>query len=112
MELEELERNLFARYGDTATGKTVTSGNVVAKVAKIAVAKPANEHITEAELKVFQYDEKRLTRYFISELCDVYLERTEQVASELARGMIERGSYLPPHEHMKYLECESEEQKQ
>lgn len=48
MELEELERNLFARFGGTATGKTVTSGNVVAKVAGIAVAKPANEHITEA----------------------------------------------------------------
>lgn len=57
MELEELERNLFARYGGTATGKTVTSGNVVAKVAEIAVAKSANERITEAELKAFQYDE-------------------------------------------------------
>ena len=38
MELEELEHNLFARFGGTATVKTVTSGNVVAKVAGIAVA--------------------------------------------------------------------------
>lgn len=63
----------------------------------------------EAELKAFQYDEKRLTRYFISELCNVYRERTEQVATELARGMIERGSYLAPHEHLKYLEYERQE---
>lgn len=106
MELEELERNLFARYGGTATGQTVTSGNVVAKISKIAVATPANEHITEAELQVFRYEEKALIRYFINE------GWTERSAVELARGMIERGSYLPPHEHMKYLECESEEQKQ
>ena len=106
MELEELERNLFARYGGTATGQTVTSGNVVAKISKIAVATPANEHITESELQVFRYEEKALIRYFINE------GWTERSAVELARGMIERGSYLPPHEHMKYLECESEEQKQ
>ena len=103
MELEELERNLFARYGGTATGKTVTSGNVVAKVAEIAVATPANEHITESELQVFRYEEKALTRYFILE------GWTERSAVELARGMIERGSYLPPHEHMKYLECARQE---
>ena len=103
MELEELERNLFARYGDTATVQTVTSGNVVAKVAEIAVATPANEHFTEAELQAFPYDEKALTRYFINE------GWTEQSAIELARGMIERGSYLPPHEYMKYLACERQE---
>lgn len=103
MELEELERNLFARYGGTVTGKTVTSGNVVAKVAEIAVAKPANEHITEAELQVFRYEEKALTRYFIHE------GWTKRSSTELARGMIERGSYLPPHEHLKYLECERQE---
>ena len=106
MELEELERNLFARYGGTATGQTVTSGNVVAKVAGIAVAKPANEHITEAELQAFRYEEKALTRYFTNE------GWTERSAVELARGMIERGSYLPPHEHMKYLACERQEKKQ
>lgn len=106
MELEELERNLFARYGGTATGKTVTSGNVVAKVAEIAVAKPANEHITEAELQVFRYEEKALTRYFIHE------GWTKRSSIELARGMIERGSYLPPHEHMKYLECARQENEQ
>ena len=97
MELEELERNLFARYGGIATVQTVTSGNVVAKVAKIAVAKPANEHITEAELQVFRYEEKALTRYFIN------AGWSERSSVELARGMIERGSYLHPHEHMKYL---------
>ena len=100
MELEELEHNLFARYGGTATGKTVTSGNVVAKVAGIAVAKPANEHITEAELQAFRYEEKELTRYFID------TGWTERSAIELARGMIERGSYLPDHEHAKYLKLE------
>ncbi len=105
MELEELERNLFARYGGTATGKTVTSGNVVAKVAEIAVAKSANERITEAELKAFPYEEKALTRYFINE------GWTERSAIELARGMIGRSSYLPPHEHLKYLECERQENK-
>lgn len=106
MELEELEHNLFARYGGTATGKTVTSGNVVAKVAGIAVAKPANEHITEAKLQVFRYEEKELTRYFID------AGWSEQSSVELARGMIERGSYLPPHEHLKYLACERQENEQ
>ena len=106
MELEELERNLFARFGGTATCKTVTSGNVVAKVAEIAVAKPANEHITEAELQVFRYEEKALIRYFIN------AGWAERSAIELARGMIERGSYLHPHEHMKYLECERQEDEQ
>ena len=103
MELEELERNLFARFGGTATGKTVTSGNVVAKVAGIAVAKPANEHITEAKLQVFRYEEKALIRYFIN------AGWSERSSVELARGMIERGSYLHPHEHMKYLACERQE---
>lgn len=52
MELEELERNLFARFGGTATGKTVTSGNVVAKVAGIAVANPDHNKIaTRSDLK-------------------------------------------------------------
>ena len=106
MELEELERNLFARYGGIATVQTVTSGNVVAKVAKIAVAKPANEHITEAELQVFRYEEKALTRYFIN------AGWSERSSVELARGMIERGSYLHPHEHMKYLACKRQEDEQ
>lgn len=106
MELEELEHNLFARFGGTATGKTVTSGNVVAKVAGIAVAKPANEHITEAKLQVFRYEEKALIRYFIN------AGWSERSSVELARGMIERGSYLPPHEHLKYLECERQENEQ
>lgn len=58
---------------------------------------------SETELQAFRYEEKVLTRYFIHE------GWTRQSAIELARGMIERGSYLPPHEHVKYLECESEE---
>ena len=106
MELEELERNLFARYGGIATVQTVTRGNDVAKVAKIAVAKPTNEHITEAELQVFRYEEKALTRYFIN------AGWSERSSVELARGMIERGSYLHPHEHMKYLACERQEDEQ
>ena len=105
MELEELERNLFARYGGIATVQTVTSGNVVAKVAGIAVANPANERIAEPG-KNYAYDEKALTQYFIHE------GWTERSAIELARGMIERGSYLPPHEHMKYLECARQENEQ
>lgn len=53
------------------------------------------------------YDKKALTRYFIN------AGWTERSAIELARGMIERGSYLhPPHEHMKYLECERQENEQ
>ena len=47
------------------------------------------------------YDEKALTRYFINE------GWTERSAIELARGMIERGSYLPDHEHAKYLRLEA-----
>lgn len=58
---------------------------------------------SEAELKAFQYDEKTLTRYFINE------GWTERSAIELARGMIGRSSYLAPHEHLKYLECERQE---
>mgnify|MGYP001027765294 FL=1 len=46
------------------------------------------------------YDEKVLIRYFINE------GWTRQSAVELARGMIERGSYLPDHEHAKYLKLE------
>ena len=89
--------------GATAVPATAEDGNTVAKVAEIAVATPANEHFTEAELQAFPYDEKALTRSFINE------GWTERSAVELARGMIERGSYLPPHEHMKYLECERKE---
>lgn len=55
---------------------------------------------SEAELQAFRYDEKVLARYFINE------GWTKRSAVELARGMIERGSYLAPHEHLKYLECE------
>ena len=107
MELEELERNLFAMYcGATAVPATAEDGNTVAKVAGIAVAKPANEHITEAELQVFRYEEKALIRYFMN------AGWSERSSVELARGMIERGSYLPPHEHLKYLECERQENEQ
>lgn len=107
MELEELERNLFAMFcGTTDAPETAANGKTLAKLAEIALANPANEHITEAELKAFRYDEKALTRYFIHE------GWTKRSSIELARGMIERGSYLPPHGHLKYLECESEEQKQ
>lgn len=107
MELEELERNLFARYGGTtAVPATAEDGNVVAKVAEIAVATPANEHITEAELQAFRYEEKALTRYFIHE------GWTKRSSIELARGMIGRSSYLAPHEHLKYLECERQENEQ
>lgn len=52
--------------------------------------------------KDYQYDEKVLTRYFIDE------GWSERSAIELARGMIERGSYLPDHEHAKYLKLERE----
>ena len=48
------------------------------------------------------YDEKALTRYFINE------GWAERSAVELARGMIERGSYLPDHEHAKYLRLDGE----
>ena len=51
----------------------------------------------------FVYREGPLTRYFINE------GWTEQSAIERARGMIERGSYLPMHEHVKYLEYERQE---
>ena len=49
------------------------------------------------------YDEAALVRYFVRE------GWPRQGAIELARGMIERGSYLPPHEQMKYLACERRE---
>lgn len=52
--------------------------------------------------KSYAYDEKALIRYFINE------GWTERSAVELARGMIERGSYLPDHEHAKYLRLEGE----
>ena len=52
--------------------------------------------------KSYAYDEKALTRYFINE------GWTERSAVELARGMIERDSYLPDHEHAKYLRLEGE----
>ena len=50
--------------------------------------------------KGYAYDEKALIRYFINE------GWTRRSAVELARGMIERGSYLPDHEHTKYLKLE------
>ena len=53
--------------------------------------------------KGYAYDEKALTRYFIN------AGWSERSSVELARGMIERGSYLHPHEHMKYLTCERQE---
>jgi hypothetical protein len=46
------------------------------------------------------YDEKALIRYFFNE------GWTRRSAVELARGMIERGSYLPDHEHAKYMKLE------
>ena len=52
--------------------------------------------------KSYAYDERALIRYFINE------GWTERAAVELARGMIERGSYLPDHEHAKYLRPEGE----
>ena len=50
--------------------------------------------------KSYAYDEKTLIRYFINE------GWAERSAVELARGMIERGSYLPDHERAKYLKLE------
>ena len=50
--------------------------------------------------KGYAYDEKALTRYFIN------AGWSERSAIVLARGMIERGSYLPDHEHAKYLKLE------
>lgn len=50
--------------------------------------------------KDYAYDEKALTRYFIN------AGWSERSSVELARGMIERGSYLPDHEHAKYLKLE------
>ena len=52
------------------------------------------------------YEEKALIRYFIN------AGWSERSSVELARGMIERGSYLPPHEQMKYLACERREDEQ
>lgn len=52
--------------------------------------------------KGYAYDEKVLIRYFINE------GWTERSALELARRMIERGSYLPDHEHAKDLRLEGE----
>lgn len=50
--------------------------------------------------KGYTYDEKALIRYFIN------AGWSERSSVELARGMIERGSYLPDHEHAKYLKLE------
>ena len=50
--------------------------------------------------KGYSYDEKALTQYFIN------AGWSERSSVELARGMIERGSYLPDHEHAKYLKLE------
>lgn len=54
----------------------------------------------EVEMKPRAYDEKALIRYFINE------GWTRQSAIELAKRMIERGSYLPVHEHVKYRKCD------
>lgn len=59
---------------------------------------PVSEEITP-----LPYDEKALIRYFLNE------GWTEQSAIALAKGLIERGSRLTPEEHLKYLECEKQE---
>lgn len=52
------------------------------------------------------YREKPLIGYFISE------GWSYEAAIKLAREMIERDSYLAPHEHLKYMECEKQEKAQ
>ncbi len=52
------------------------------------------------------YREEPLSRYFMAEGWSC------ETAIDLARGMIERGSYLPDHENVKYLEYEGQEDRQ
>ena len=54
----------------------------------------------------FVYREGPLIRYFINE------GWIQQSAVELARRMIERRSWLPAHEQVKYLACERQENEQ
>lgn len=72
--------------------------------ARITPCENKNETVTpvsqEGGLQAFSYDEKALMRYFIQE------GWSEPSSIELAKGMIKRGSYLPFHEHQKYLKCE------
>ena len=91
MELDELKQRMACRLNNGMTETVVTDKEETNEKQK-GLAELAGLALAEC-----LYQERVLTRYFINE------GWTEQSAVELARRMIERGSYLPAQEHVKYL---------